>query len=274
MKRTLDDLRGALHDEADASAYPDVDALVAGAWQRVAATRRRRLAVLGAVTVALLVVGGMATTRLTHQTLPQPAGKGTCGPTANPTPSLPASQSTADALVYGIEAVVAALPIGVRVQQLDTAFWPVATSQAPTPEGLWLVSRADVGAHPELAEYGELLLLTPDRTRILSAYPFRGVPPQWLLVTPQAVYCGRQGDGGLPDSMVCRVDRPTGGLTVAVFPSPTDSSFSEPQALAGRPGTWRLYGTNPSTADLQQIPTTRPTTSYPSPAKCLSRWVI
>ena len=185
MKRTLDDLRGALHDEADASAYPDVDALVAGAWQRVAATRRRRLAVLGAVTVALLVVGGMATTRLTHQTLPQPAGKGTCGPTANPTPSLPAIQSTADALVYGIEAVVAALPIGVRVQQLDTAFWPVATSQAPTPEGLWLVSRADVGAHPELAEYGELLLLTPDRTRILSAYPFRGVPPQWLLVTPQ-----------------------------------------------------------------------------------------
>ncbi|MHB8187945.1 MAG: hypothetical protein ACYDDU_18130 [Dermatophilaceae bacterium] len=84
MKRTLDDLRGALHDEADAAAYPDVDALVAGARRRVVATRRRRLAVLGAATAAVLgaataavlVVGGLAITRPTHQALPQPAGPG------------------------------------------------------------------------------------------------------------------------------------------------------------------------------------------------------
>ena len=56
--RTLDDLRSALHDEADAAAYPDVEALVAGARRRVAASRRRRLAVLGAATAAVLVVGG------------------------------------------------------------------------------------------------------------------------------------------------------------------------------------------------------------------------
>jgi len=79
MKATLDDLRGALHDEADAAAYPDVDALVAGVRRRVAATRRRRLAVLGAVTAAVLVVVGMATTRLTDQTLPQPAVPPTAG---------------------------------------------------------------------------------------------------------------------------------------------------------------------------------------------------
>ncbi|MHB1474745.1 MAG: hypothetical protein ACYCV4_14195 [Dermatophilaceae bacterium] len=76
MKRTLDDLRGALHEEADAAAYPDVDALVAGARRRVVATRRRRLAVLGAATAAVLVVGGLAITRPTHQALPQPAGPG------------------------------------------------------------------------------------------------------------------------------------------------------------------------------------------------------
>ena len=79
MKATLDDLRGALHAEADAAAYPDVEALVAGARRRVAATQRRRLAVLGAVTAAVVVVVGMATTRLTDQTLPQPAVPPTAG---------------------------------------------------------------------------------------------------------------------------------------------------------------------------------------------------
>jgi hypothetical protein len=79
MMATLDDLRGALHDEADASAYPDVDALVAGARRRVAATRRRRLAVLGAVTAAVVVVGGLAITRPTHQSLPRPAVPPTTG---------------------------------------------------------------------------------------------------------------------------------------------------------------------------------------------------
>lgn len=257
MTRTLDDLRGALHAEADAAAYPDVDVLVSGARRRVAATRRRRLAVLGAVTAAVMVVGGVAMTRPTQQALPQPAGTGASAPvtspTVTPTASLPASQSTADARAYGIEAAVAALPIGVRVQPLDPAFWPVATTQASTPEGLWMVSRAerspnyDDAAHPGLlTEYGELLLLTPDRSRILRAYPFRGVPPQWLLVTPQAVYCGRQGDGGLPDSMVCRVDRSTGALGVAVFPNTVDSAFSDPQSLTGRPGSWRLDNSSPA----------------------------
>ena len=89
---------------------------------------------------------------------------------------------------------------------------------------------------------------------LFRSYPFRGVPPQWLLVTPQAVYCGRQGDGGLPDSMVCRVDRSTGALTVVVFQSPMDSGFGESQALAGRPGRWRLGGSNPL-AELQHVPT-------------------
>ena len=243
----------------------------------VAGTRRRRLAVLGVVTAAVMVVGGLAITRPTHQALPQPAGQGASSPatspatipTASPTTSLPASQSAGDARAYGIDPAVAGLPIGVRVFQPDPADGPYGTSQASSPEGLWLVSRAehspnyDYGAHSGLlTEYGELLLLTPDRSRILRAYPFRGVPPQWLLVTPKAVYCGRQGDGGLPNSMVCRVDRSTGALIVVVFPSPEDfaadappvpGGLSAPQALAGLPGSWRLAGSLPS-ADLQHVP--------------------
>ncbi len=253
MTRTLDDLRAALHAEADAAACPDVDVLVSGARRRVAATRRRRLAVLGAVTAAVMVVGGVAVTRPTQQALPQPAGTGASGPVTSATASLSASQSTADALVYGIDPAVADLPIGVRVFQPDPASGPYATSQASTPEGLWLVSRAerspdyDDAAHPGLlTEYGELLLLTPDRSRILRAYPFRGVPPQWLLVTPKAVYCGRQGDGGLPNSMVCRVDRSTGALTVVVFPHPEYFATEAPQAFAGRPGSWRLNDSSPA----------------------------
>lgn len=107
--------------------------------------------------------------------------------------------------------------------------------------------RVDLVAHPLLTEYGELLLMTPDRSRILRAYPFRDVPPQWLLVTPRAVYCGRQGDGGVPNSMVCRVDRSTGALTVVVFPSPDDFATNAPPISGGlrraaslRRPTWEL----------------------------------
>ena len=218
------------------------------------------------------MVGVLVTTQSTHLAVQQPAGTGatTPAPSATPTPTVSksASQSAGDARVYGIDQAIAALPIGVRVVQLNPAEWPVGTTQASTPEGLWLVSfpyafeGVDLVAHPQLTEYGELLLMTPDRSRILSAYPFRDVPPQWLLMTPQAVYCGRQGDGGLPNSMVCRVDRSTGALTVVVFPSPDDfatdappvpGGLSAPRALAGRPGSWRLAGSLTS-AFLQEVP--------------------
>ena len=69
--QTLDalaNLPDALREEADAAAYPDVDAMVAGARRRVATTRRRRRSALGATAVAVLVVGGLiATTSSAHQ---------------------------------------------------------------------------------------------------------------------------------------------------------------------------------------------------------------
>jgi hypothetical protein len=280
MMRPPDDLRGDFHADADDTAYPDVEALVTSARRRVVASRRRRLAGLCAATAAAAVVGVLVTTQSTHLAVRQPAGRGattpapsatptpTASPTSSPTVTQPPSQSAGDARVYGIDPAIAALPIGVRVLQLDPAIWPVATTQASTPEGLWLVSYpyasagVDLAAHPQLTVYGELLLMTPDRSRILSAYPFRDVPPQWLLVTPHAVYCGRQGDGGVPNSMACRVDRSTGALTVVVFPSPDDfatdappvpGGLSAPRALAGRPGSWRLASSLTS-AFLQRVP--------------------
>jgi hypothetical protein len=74
MKTTLDDLRVALHEEAHLTPYPDVEALVAGARQRVRLSRHRRLAALAASTAAVLVVGGLVvTTGSAHRAALQPA---------------------------------------------------------------------------------------------------------------------------------------------------------------------------------------------------------
>jgi len=77
MSRTLDDLRGALRDEADLAPYPDVDALVAGARRRVAISRRRRLAAIGTATAIVLAVGALTTlTGPADKAAPQPARSG------------------------------------------------------------------------------------------------------------------------------------------------------------------------------------------------------
>jgi hypothetical protein len=136
-------------------------------------------------------------------------------------------------------AAFAGLPLAVRMG---------VVAEAVTPEGVWVLSRptsdADrfaVGCRigPEegstpgdwicTSEYGELLLLDGARTAVLRAYPLAGVPPEHLVVTPEAVYCGRTGDGMLlPDSMVCRVDRATLQATVRVFPSQPESVVVQP----------------------------------------------
>jgi len=77
LQRTLNDLRGALQEQADAVPYPALDSLVTGARRRVAANRRRRLTVLGATTVAVLVVGGLlANTSSARKVSPQTAAIG------------------------------------------------------------------------------------------------------------------------------------------------------------------------------------------------------
>src|SRR5665647_645946 len=79
MKATLDDLRGALHAEADAARRQHAIGHRPPGHRRPGMPRRRRLAVLGAVAAAVVVVGGLAVTRPTHQSLPQPAVSPTAG---------------------------------------------------------------------------------------------------------------------------------------------------------------------------------------------------
>jgi hypothetical protein len=149
------------------------------------------------------------------------------------------SQSPADADRDGVVAAVAALPLGQRM---------VVQASVEAPEGVWVVSRIAPSAEqpgqgcrlgPEegqtptdwicTTEYGEVLLLDGTQTRILRAYPLAGVPPQFLRLTDDALYCGRPGDGGLlPDSMVCRIDRHTLEATVRIFPGQPDSVVVQP----------------------------------------------
>jgi hypothetical protein len=92
-----------------------------------------------------------------------------------------------------------------------------------------------------------------DAGRILRAYPFPRVSPQWLLLTPAAVYCGRRGEADSPDAMVCRIDRATGDLRVRISAGLTSQTAATEQDVAGRSGTWTLDDRN-FTVDLGVAP--------------------
>lgn len=144
-----------------------------------------------------------------------------------------ASQSPQDAERDGVLAEVAALPVGQRVAEIDLA-QPGTETIAETAEGTYLVSRMPWGGVSTLgscapgteclygrdfiapSEYGEIVLM--EEGEIVRAWPLPGYPPRGLLVTDDAVYCVRQGDGALPGSMLCRIDRNTGEAIVRIFP--------------------------------------------------------
>ncbi|MCI0679132.1 MAG: hypothetical protein L0Z63_08860 [Actinobacteria bacterium] len=143
------------------------------------------------------------------------------------------SQSPADATRDGVIPELAAVPSWLRVSQVPEQF---GATRLVTDEGTWLVSETHnslssdpdgctLGGHDTrygsericVTEYTEILLLDDD-SEILRAYPFPSFPVHELVVTDEAVYCRRQGDGGLPDSMLCRIDRETLEAVVRVFP--------------------------------------------------------
>lgn len=146
-------------------------------------------------------------------------------------------------------AALAQLPISLRVDpQLAV----------PADEGLWVLSRPqpetwDLAPGCELgnrngiygrdficvSEYGEVLLMDPTAEQILRAYPLPGLPPSLLVVTDDAIFCGRWGDGGLPDSMLCQIDRTSPDWTVRVFPWYMDSGFADPSEIY-TPDNWTI----------------------------------
>jgi hypothetical protein len=195
--------------------------------------RRLLAAGLGAVALSAVAVAAVPPLLTDEPTAApvteQHAASAQPTPSIGPGPSSVPSQSTHDARRDGIVPAVAALPLAQRVNLVQ---------EATSDEGVWVLSRlpssswGDDGAVGDTTgdvhrdwvpayEYAELLLLDAGRERVLRAYPLPAMPAQSLLVQPDAVYCARQGDGALPDSMLCRVDRRTFALTVRVFPHRT-----------------------------------------------------
>jgi len=153
--------------------------------------------------------------------------------------ALAPSQSPEDATRDGVVAAVAALPFNVRVNP---------TGEVDMPEGRWVLSEIAPmnpyllgdcdptdsaclygGDYIDVGEYGEVLLLNTAGDRILKAFPLPGFPLAnrgSIVATDDAIYCSSQGDGGLPDSILCRIDRTSLDWIVRVFPSDVDSAFS------------------------------------------------
>jgi hypothetical protein len=121
------------------------------------------------------------------------------------------SQSEDAAHRDGVIPELARLPFDTRVESM---------AEVTAEEGTWVLSRASrelvdlsmpdgcgfgdlTGTYPTevicTVEYGEILLVD-DKQQVTRAYPMPGAIPSWIYLTPTAVYAGRIGDGGLPDS--------------------------------------------------------------------------
>lgn len=133
------------------------------------------------------------------------------------------SQSVEDARRDGVFPDLAVLPLELRSH-------PLVNVEAE--EGTWVLSRPSDELRVELGdttgdygidfispfEHGELLLVD-DEGEIDRAYPMTAFPPSWLLMTDEAVYVGRIGDGGLPWSAIGRIDRATLEPQFIIFPT-------------------------------------------------------
>lgn len=234
----MPDLPTLLKDSARTASRPlDAEALVRNARIR---TRRRQAGVAAGVVAAVAAIGvtvasALPTPRPVQVYLDQPTEtvRATVAPMPGVGKEAPSvdvgapSQSSRQARRDGVPARVAALTLDERLAPLEHSH--PGRQAVSTREGVWVVSRLN-----DPTEYAEVLLLNRSRTKILRAYPLRSYPPTYLLATPDAIYCGRQGDGVLPNSMLCRIDRASLGVRVRIFPH-TDPYGAEPEDwLVGR----------------------------------------
>jgi hypothetical protein len=119
-------------------------------------------------------------------------------------------------------------------------------------EGLWVYSRPDPDQPSSARDAGEILLLEDWGGPIVDSWllgHFPGGPAGQIEISNDAVYCMFVGDGGLPDSQYCRIDRTTGKLTMVIHPSAFDNwdeAYSEFYADAGFD--WRVVP--PGQADV------------------------
>lgn len=163
------------------------------------------------------------------------------------------SQSAADAQRDRVIPELAALPLRTRA---------AATEFFDATEGTWAITvipniepddNCTLG-DPQGAygtericttEYGEVLLVDPGGS-VVRAYPMPGAVPTWLYGTKDAVYVGRVGDGGLPDSTIVRIDRRTLESKALVFPQ-GDPGVDVPWS------SWPNWSVAPEGADLSKL---------------------
>ena len=149
------------------------------------------------------------------------------------------SQTEGDARRDGVVAAVAELPISVRVERVV---------EVSAEEGLWVLSRltdvamdsASGGVFGEIDGeyleefvyaygYGEVLLVS-EGGGIIRAYPMPATNPDWILLTPAAVYAGHIGDGAPADSTLVRINRTSLEAEVVLIPAPLDSGQLWPRS--------------------------------------------
>lgn len=162
------------------------------------------------------------------------------------------NQSAEDAQLDRVVGEVAVLPFVERVDALV---------EVGAPEGVWTLSRIPQegidaaatggvigdpdGEYPAdlifASEYGEILLID-EPGHIARAYPMPGAVPSWIVITEQAVFAGRIGDGGLPDSALVRIDRETFAAEILLIPAPFDGGTQWPAGWAvATPDQARIY---------------------------------
>lgn len=156
-----------------------------------------------------------------------------------------------------VEASVAALPAPSRIRPVPRG--PVGSTRLIADDGIWVISRPE--GTP--ADYAEVLHLDRSGERILRAYPFPRLAPQWLLATGQAIYCGRHGSATAPDMMICRVDRATGDLRVRIAADLADTSSVTEADVEGRPGIWVVDDRN-FVANFGNLPQVGPELTFRS----------
>jgi hypothetical protein len=254
-------LRLALHDLDDR-----VHAHLAGRAPEPTRGARRPIAnstPLGAarrgLAVPLLAGFGVLALLIAVGWIVRPQGVSTpVGPSNNPAASrtLEPSQSAADAARDKVLPDIAAMPLSQRLAPIE-AEHPGTQTQAIGPEGTWVISSPDISSiagscpnpPPKVYEgdsssqliscvrYTEILLMTPNLGRVIKAFPIADTPPQWLTLTPEAIYCGRQSAGR---SMICRIDRKSMDLTGRTFPNRQQKDLADSYSVLSQefPGTW------------------------------------
>lgn len=205
----------------------------------------------GQVPAAISLVTAPLTLPTVATPAPPTAGAAPSAPTPTSSPSTTAaaqskgsdgpSQSAADAKRDGVLAVVAELAPSARID--------IQAELPATGGGRWVLSqlpgatvsrfvttasgRLTGGDGPAAGDYGEVVLLGADGA-IVRAWPMPGAPPNWLVVGDDRIYAGHDGDGGLPDSTLARIDPATFDATVVVIPAELDGTTT------GWPSAWHV----------------------------------